>query len=973
MNRSEKKKHIESIKSINALSSLIKELLVKIGYESPEAVEEGILEVKEKGKLRTRKIQFHLYLSEMNGKVHAVVNRINKNDPEVDEMYVITSHKKQSDYFKKFVHSETSLKDIEFWNQEKLVELIDDKYQDYWDVNDQFLKSYQEYFLNTRQKDTTLTTILQDDANLERLVNTFIEPKIFILSPNEDSGKMSKKRINIDSLSKEQNQNFILSGEAGTGKSTLLKEIGSRIIKQNEKKKKKKKTIPIYIGSSDLFKNGFSVEKSMLKTLSIVYDEVDHDHVFKNYSIRLLIDSIDEFEMEIREQILGEINDLFLNESISFGIATRNYESLLRNVEIADHINPFLTNFDQRQAKKYLDHFFKFDIIKSEKLWTTLSDNNILDKVPITALTISLISLLYEENEYEIPATVTDVYDNFNAFLLGRTNVKSNLEFLNINIKERILSLYALSILQKDNRERLHKDAFLLFVKEFFEQKSITVKDDILPEILDSLTDGTGILYVDENDFITYKHDQFMEYYASKEIFNYRRAELEDKLVEKFIDFNWQNTGVFYAGRTKDMPYFLEKVITRVDSYSKLNEYLLAISGLGYLLQSLWLTDSKIRKVGIKKALDLLLLADSKVKELAANKFPYFSEMREYQIAIYHLSWFFKHFNSITLRDPLNLAFSDIQSRLPSNSDLSSEQDKIGYLYQLFCIAATTNSGMIDDDTLINELFDNQGVLTIPLFLILFDYGLSVLEATNRKELNESTKLKNRYKRYNEAIRFYIDTPAEKLRLSGATAIRIPKDIEIFTEGMTDAQIIQHAHSVLHDFEEPKWNISACETKLGIKSGGANALSKLALQYGTVQQSDYEKLKKYIFLYDNDSKGHQEWNGISTELFKEENQILKKHINRNIFLLKLPIPNLEEFKPYCQEKQAFKSFEIEHYFPKSFLEDHEMISESPMEGVYEITGSKSNFSEKITSTRELDIFKNFEVLFDQIAALISSV
>lgn len=49
----------------------------------------------------------------------------------------------------------------------------------------------------------------------------------------------------------------------------------------------------------------------------------------------------------------------------------------------------------------------------------------------------------------------------------------------------------------------------------------------------------------------------FLEYYASREIFlSEKRTLYEEEIIEKFIEYNWQNVAIFYTGRTKDMENF---------------------------------------------------------------------------------------------------------------------------------------------------------------------------------------------------------------------------------------------------------------------------------------------------------------------------------------------------------------------------------------------------------------------------------
>lgn len=790
-----KKEKINSIIDINILSSLVVELLKKLNLNNIKRVSKEIIYAEEKTSLKTRNTFFFVTLSELSGKIPTIKQLIESVElKNIDNAYIITSHKRLSNYFKDWIKAETKIANIEFWSRDELIEFIDENMPEYWGHDDIFLKIYEQKFLESLEKETELKKVLRLDEKFSKLLNIFIEPKIHIYKEDRETKHPIKSRIKIDHFLHDTN--CIVSGDAGTGKSTLLKEVAKRLIQNN--KDKDNKSIPIYIKSDDLSRNSFSIELTINNFLKEAYSEFDIDKIFQTYKIVLLIDSIDEFERETQLKLIEELNMLYKKHVLRFILCTRSYSNLTKGCEMCSHIDSSISNFDLRQVKEYLDNFFRFDLAKSDKLWGILLDHNTLEKIPVTPLTISLISILYEERGYEIPATITDVYDNFNLFLLGRINVSSKLDFLDINIKERILSIYALEIIKSPNRKKMSVDEFLHFVRSFFEGKTISINNELIPDLLNSLTDGTGILFIDSNNFISFKHDHFMEYYASIEIFNHYRSELEDTIIDKFTEFNWQNTAIFYTGRTKDMAKFLEKLIERTKKYSLLNECLIAISGLGYILQSLWMTDSHIRKNGVLEALRLLIKADGEVKKLSSSKFPFFGDIRDPDIAIMNLFWFFKHFNSITLKDSLILAFEDLHTMYKQSKDTVFLTDRYTMLYQLFCVAATLNSGRSSISDKLLVLFDENGILNIPLFVLLFDSGIEVLESENKQKLKHEYDLKNRVKKHIKGIKFYLENPSEDLRYTTLEMISSSKKVEIYTEGKTDASIIQHAFSVLY-------------------------------------------------------------------------------------------------------------------------------------------------------------------------------
>tara|TARA_R110002096_G_scaffold303559_1_gene498510 strand:- start:603 stop:2264 length:1662 start_codon:yes stop_codon:yes gene_type:complete len=539
--------------------------------------------------------------------------------------------------------------------------------------------------------------------------------------------------------------------------------------------------------------------------------------------------------------------------------------------------------------------------------------------------------------------------------------VKSSLEFLDITIKERILSIYAVEVIEDPNNTRKSIKEFESSIKKFFKEKNISIKDEIYPELIKSLTEGTGVLYIDENDKIDFKHDYFMEYYASREIFNQRR-DLVPKLIENFTKFSWQNTAIFFTGRTKDMPQFLTDLLVRVDKYTELKDELIASSGLGYILQSLWLTNSDLRKDGVIKALELLIKADQDVKRLSST-LPVFKNLRDADIALMNFFWFFNHFNSKTLEDTLKLAFDHVSKDLDKIEDTGLPSDIMNMKYKLFCIGATLTSDKFDKNNKLDLFYARKNTLSNPLFALLFDNGLDIIDPKNKDELKERYKIKNRLIKMQKGIRYYLDNSVDVTRFTSLEAIKPIKNVEIYTEGITDATYIMQSFKVLTENKEPYWNVESCEVKTNKDSGGSYALAKTLSKIAKEMDMGKYQDKTIIGVFDNDAAGYQEFNGF----FKDEEYsifkpgVVKKHKTKNIYAIILPIP--DELEKYNQAKQEFKFFEIEHYFENSFLEENKMVTKLEINGLFEITGNKGGFAEKIKAINEPEIFKRFENLF----------
>ena len=376
-----------------------------MGLTNVKRVSENLIQAIQESALKNHKIFFLVTLSELNGKVVAINERIKKIKQEYDQLYIITADNKLSNYFESWLNGENQNTVIEYWSRKEIISNIDKYYEDFWSHNDSFLKPYEITFNESMQADKHLKSLLKLDDKYDKLLEIFIEPKLYIYKEDPESETLSKSRVNKDKIIKSGS--YIISGEAGTGKSTLLKEIGKELIEKN--KEIAFKNIPVLIKASKILESNFEIRTILDNELLKTYQAFDLDRIYKDYQLVLLIDSIDEFERKNQLKILNEIHDLKENFGIRFIIATRNYDYLVEGFELNDHIRVNLSNFDMNQVKLFLDNFFRFNLEKSGKLWDTLHDNNILEKIPITPLTVSLISILFEEKQYEIPATITDI------------------------------------------------------------------------------------------------------------------------------------------------------------------------------------------------------------------------------------------------------------------------------------------------------------------------------------------------------------------------------------------------------------------------------------------------------------------------------------------------------------------------------------------------------------------------------------
>src|SRR5699024_816499 len=155
------------------------------------------------------------------------------------------------------------------------------------------------------------------------------------------------------------------------------------------------------------------------------------------------------------------------------------------------------------------------------------------------------------------------------------------------------------------------------------------------------------------------------------------------------------------------------------------------------------------------------------------------------------------------------------------------------------------------------------------------------------------------------------------------------------------------------------------------KNGGAELLAKRIYEIDEIVEA---KDKIHIGIFDNDAKGIQEFKGVLTEdkfqFLDEKNNRVKKHSNRDIYGIKLPIP--PGMQHYIQDEQEHNYFAIEHYLPHDFLLKNEVIKETSIPDVFKIkrSGGKKSLLKKVRKVKNPEFFSNFLCLFDEIDRIV---
>ena len=946
-----KNSQIEKIEELTpeAVTDLLVNVLKKRDFQDIEAREDCVF-ARQKGLLNTSSAVFITFPFKMGGTGEIDAASISKKIKDVRESYAannvfVYSNQTITKGFQSTIDRELSSISITYIGRDDLIKLVDEVFPEYWRHDDLRLIQYEKAYTSFVANDSDLKKLKFPNDKYAKLLDFFIEPGLVRYYQDAKTNNPISKRYTVNELI-AHNESLIIEGEAGSGKSTLLKKIGVKLIDENTTKIEKKH-LPIYLTSLEIF-YAENVANAIREKLAPTY-ESPLSELAKEYDIHLLIDSIDELS-EKQSDILNELNDLSEKYGLKYYIASRNGDNL---VSLAPaRVSSFsIRKFNLTQIKLFLEKFFSGDLAKSSTLLDALRDNQMLERLPITPLTLSLISILFEETEFEIPATISDIYDNFNTLIIGKAVVSSKVEFVDISFKERILSIYALKLLETPGHIPMTRDEFIDYFKKYFEGKSLPIKKGSLEEVLDYLIQNTGILFLKDGNQVQFTHDSYMEYYAALEIFKHRR-DYEDKLVENFYDPNWQNASVFYAGESKDMPEFLKKIKEKMMNTANINDSMSGIFGSGYLLQALYQTDNMLRKEVIIEALRLSLQNFHLFGMMAADDVKLFQNYKLPILTLINFVYFYESFNSITLAEPLRMSFADKYLEFENKG-----KKDMGIGYNLVELAFTLDSKRICDQTALQKVIDTPELLRDPNLNILASISLDMLGKDRYKEFR--SELKKVSRTLGDIPKKLIEQPMSKLRFSVLDTIQRPTKVKLLVEGKTDAMVLEYAYMSLTEGDLPYWSINKAGKNEEI--GSAEEVRRTLEQSYAIWKSDPESI--IIGIFDHDAAGLKAYGSLDKFSFVEiEQNKLKKHKDGNIYGLCIPIPG--EMEVYLQDKQEFNFFELEHYMGLEYLKD--ILKETPIPEVYEIKGDKMALAQRIRKETSPKAFSMFTLLLQEI-------
>ena len=717
MNRTEKIEKIQNIDKETDLHDILMELLPKMGYKdvtlthergnNPEMGKDIVASMLDEVENKKNWTAFVVKKGDVRGtsggtkEINAQIEEcfdfpwhsISKGkDNKISKVKVVTSGIYKTGAVLKIIQdSFYNNPNISLWSSVELVEYIDKFYPRYWLKGDKIYKHYIEVFQQKNREDDFTKTLGINNAKIQKIIDLAIKPKLLELHINNE-GEMRRKWFETHDVGK-LNECALIVGESGSGKSTFFKQLANDIIYENALRNDYEH-YPFILKFCDFKDCDFDVIKLLEKYLlqdDIKEINIDLDEILEKRNFVLFIDALDEIgTTELKEKALTAIQEFRIEfPEIKIYCSSRPADSLLGSCQKLKFKYLEITGVSIQQAEQFIGKYFNEEQIKCKRLLKSLRDSHILDKLPKTPLTLALITAIFDESEMEIPATISDLYKNFVDLLLNKALKDSTLDLLKIGIHRSVLS-YLGEYLHVGRKRQIHKDKLFEILTTFANERGH--KYDV-NELISDLTQNVGLLIENERGEIEFKHLSFQEYFTAYQFYNHN-INGKDNFINNFNDIWWQNVAIFYAGMTKDSPVLITEILKNSEP-KNFHEYLINMSGIGYLMQALYNTPISARLEGLKrninnanKAADFLL--NTKEPEFEILKALFNTQYGVYKIISY---WYEFHHTSVTLKEPQDNLFKELIEVIKNPA--TGKDERFIAEYSAYLIASTLSD--IDD------------------------------------------------------------------------------------------------------------------------------------------------------------------------------------------------------------------------------------------------------------------------------------
>lgn len=462
----------------------------------------------------------------------------------------------------KLARDEYSL-NCQFIDGEKLIELIDENWSEYWEsINKDMIDYTGTLAMRFRKIEDIVGRGANYTKNIDEIYVTarlqeIVNEKALRLAGNDEVEVRLPRVIEESEILNLQGNNLIV-GDSGTGKRLLLRSLLFQQIKNNENLPDGG-VLPFLIDATTINDPSINIESILKEYLYAnngghLAEELDK---YISNGILIIIDRLSRVSEEgrIKNILQAFIEFSKLNPKVRFIGSIRDAE-IFETASLKDVKRWQVMAFQHSQVVSLVSKWFNSVKIRSDKdlnvIVEQLTRNVIQGSLPHTPLVFTL-NLVLLENDFQT-TNLADVLDKYVDLYLGKWDAEFNIvSKYDFSLKRSILSKMALRMLE-EGVDRMPRDHLIKFFDEQFDRMGRQIDSS---KIYDEIR-ARGLL-VEELGIVRFSLYAFQEWFAGYEI---HRNKDENFVLSKIDNRFWGQPIVFYAGLKRNCDYILENIYT---------------------------------------------------------------------------------------------------------------------------------------------------------------------------------------------------------------------------------------------------------------------------------------------------------------------------------------------------------------------------------------------------------------------------